>query len=46
MVGSNFTQNFTAVIAMEIFQNVQNNIYSCFSLQIYQLLLEVISLQE
>ena len=35
-VGQNFTKNFTADVAVEIFRNASNNTHSCFSWQIYQ----------
>ena len=41
---NNFTENFAAYVPVGIFQNVSNNIHSCFRWQIYQLLLKVISL--
>ena len=41
---NNFTENFAAYVPVGIFQNVSNNINSCFCWQIYQLLLKVISL--
>ena len=38
LVSFNFTENLTVDVAVGIFRNVYNNIHSCFSWQIYQLI--------
>ena len=46
LADGNFNENFTADVPVGNFQNVWNNIHSCFCWQIYQLQLKGISLQK